>query len=173
MLAGLFRSDLFHRLNTIPVHVAPLRERREDLPLLADHLLGKLARRLGRPRLALSAAALERLATYDFPGNVRELENLLERAVVLGPVAAGEEIGPEAFVVPSPTGGPEAPRGLPLREGLQKLDESFKAAERGLLARALAEWPELPHAEIAARLGTSRRVLELRLEEHGLTGRRG
>ena len=57
--------------------------------------------------------------------------------------------------------------------GLRLLEQSFKAAECDLLARALAEWPDQPHAEIAARLGTSRRILELRLEEHGLTGRRG
>ncbi|HYN43855.1 MAG TPA: sigma-54 dependent transcriptional regulator [Thermoanaerobaculia bacterium] len=173
MSAGLFRPDLFHRLSTIPVHVVPLRERMEDLPLLAEHLLGKLARRLGRPRLALSAEALERLATYTFPGNVRELENLLERAVVLGGATSGEPIGPEAFVLPPSAGGSEAMRTLPLRDGLQTLEASFKAVERDLLSRALAEWPELAHAEIAARLGTSRRVLELRLEEHGLTGRRG
>jgi DNA-binding NtrC family response regulator len=173
MSAGRFRPDLFHRLSTIPVHVAPLRERMEDLPLLADHLLGKIARRLGRSRLGLSAAALERLATHTFPGNVRELENLLERAVVLGVVAPGEPIGPEAFVLPSSAGDPEAPRVLPLRDGLQALETTFKSAERDLLSRALAEWPDLPHSEIAARLGTSRRILELRLEEHGLTGRRG
>jgi DNA-binding NtrC family response regulator len=173
MSAGLFRPDLFHRLSTIPVHIAPLRERMEDLPLLAEHLLGKLARRLGRPRLALSAEALERLATHTFPGNVRELENLLERALVLGAAAPGEPIGPEAFALPLSAERPEAPRTLPLRDGLQTLEASFKAAERDLLSRALAEWPELPHAEIAARLGTSRRVLELRLEEHSLTGRRG
>jgi DNA-binding NtrC family response regulator len=172
MSAGLFRPDLFHRLNTIPVHVVPLRERMEDLPLLAAHLLGKLARRLGRARPGLSVGALERLAAHSFPGNVRELENLLERAVVLGAGAPGEPIGPEAFVLPPAAGGPAVPRSLPLRDGLPALETSFKAAERDLLARALAEWPELPHAEVAARLGTSRRILEARLEEHGLTGRR-
>ena len=173
MAAGLFRPDLFHRLSTIPVHVAPLRERMEDLPLLAEHLLGKLARRLGRPRVALSAAALERLATHTFPGNVRELENLLERAVVLGPTAPGEPIGPEAFAFPSAVAGARGTQTLSLRDGLRTLEASFKAAERDLLARALAEWPDLPHAEVAARLGTSRRILELRIEEHALTGRRG
>jgi len=173
MAAGLFRPDLFHRLSTIPVHVAPLRERMEDLPLLAEHLLGKLARRLGRPRVALSAAALERLATHTFPGNVRELENLLERAVVLGPTAPGESIGPEAFAFPSAVAGARGTQTLSLRDGLRTLEASFKAAERDLLARALAEWPDLPHAEVAARLGTSRRILELRIEEHALTGRRG
>ncbi len=173
MSAGLFRPDLFHRLSTIPVHVAPLRERMEDLPLLAGHLLDKIVRRLGRPKLVLSAEALERLATHDFPGNVRELENLLERAVVLGGAAPGEPIGPEAFALTPSGGGSRTPRALPLRDGLRTLEESFKGAECDLLARALAEWPDLPHAEIAAKPGTSRRILELRLEEHGLTGRRG
>ena len=173
MAAGLFRPDLFHRLSTIPVHVAPLRERMEDLPLLAGHLLGKIARRLGRPRFEVSAKALARLGTHPFPGNVRELENLLERAVVLGGTAPGEPIGPEAFVLQPAGLAPEARQDLGLRDGLRLLEESFKAAEREVISRALAEWPDLPHVEIAARLGTSRRVLEARLEEHGLTGRRG
>ena len=173
MSAGLFRPDLFHRLNTIPVHVPPLRERIEDLPLLVRHLLLKLARRLGRAQPEISEAALCHLATHSFPGNVRELENLLERAVVLGETAPGEPIAPEAFVLPPAAGRSEAPGALPLRDGMRLIEASFKAAERELLARALAEWPDLPHAEIAARLGTSRRVLELRLEEHGLTGLRG
>jgi PAS domain S-box-containing protein len=90
---GRFRSDLFYRLNVFPVSVPPLRERREDISLLASHFLRELATRVGRPDIALSPAALKRLTTYAWPGNVRELQNVLERAVILasGPQVEVEE----------------------------------------------------------------------------------
>lgn len=80
---GRFRQDLFYRLNVIQLSVAPLRERREDIPLLANHLLHKLAEAVNLPTPHLSKAASERLDNYTFPGNVRELENILERAFTL------------------------------------------------------------------------------------------
>ena len=86
---GTFRSDLYYRLNVIALHLPPLRERREDIPLLAHHFLGRLVGEDGDK--SLGEDALEVLCTYDWPGNVRELENALERAAV---VAAGAPIGP-------------------------------------------------------------------------------
>jgi len=80
---GRFRQDLFYRLNVIQLPVAPLRERPEDIPLLANHLLGKLAQAVNLPVPQLSAKAIARLSQYQFPGNVRELENILERAFTL------------------------------------------------------------------------------------------
>lgn len=80
---GRFRQDLFYRLNVIQLSVAPLRQRREDIPLLAKHLLDKIARDMQLPAPKLSEAALQRLNDYSFPGNVRELENILERAFTL------------------------------------------------------------------------------------------
>lgn len=80
---GRFRQDLFYRLNVIQLPVAPLRERPEDIPLLADHLLSKLAQAVNLPAPKLSANAITRLSQYKFPGNVRELENILERAFTL------------------------------------------------------------------------------------------
>jgi transcriptional regulator with GAF, ATPase, and Fis domain len=80
---GTFRADLYYRLNVIPVHVPPLRERGDDVQDLALHFLLRASRRAGRPPGALSGAALERRKRYAWPGNVRELENLIERAVVL------------------------------------------------------------------------------------------
>jgi len=82
--AGRFRQDLYYRLNVVPIEVPPLRQRREDLPLLVDHFLAAAAERLSRPRTELSADALDLLAGYHWPGNVRELENLITRASVLG-----------------------------------------------------------------------------------------
>jgi two-component system response regulator PilR (NtrC family) len=88
--AGQFRQDLYYRLNVIQIRVPPLRERVEDLPLIAEHVLARIARDAGvSPAPALTDAALQRLHRYAFPGNVRELENLLHRAVAL---SAGEAI---------------------------------------------------------------------------------
>ena len=112
---GRFRQDLYYRLNVIELRIPPLRERREDLPALAQAILQRLAQRHGHatpPRL--SPAALQQLASYPFPGNVRELENILERALALYP---GPTLGPEAIHLPSL--GPAAdtvtrpPTGLP------------------------------------------------------------
>jgi two-component system NtrC family response regulator len=91
MRAGRFREDLFYRLNVIHIEIPPLRERPEDLPLLAEHILTRIGRRMSRHGLRLSEASVRVLAAYAWPGNVRELENVLERAVVL---AAGDVIEP-------------------------------------------------------------------------------
>jgi len=86
--AGEFREDLFYRLNVIPIHVPALRERREDIPLLARHFLEKFRKTMEKPIEGISPQAMQRLESYDWPGNVRELENTIERAVAL-------ESGPE------------------------------------------------------------------------------
>ena len=90
--AGLFRQDLFYRLNVISIVIPPLRDRREDIPLLAQFFLGRAAKRAGREISRFSDRALQALVEYSFPGNVRELENLVERAVA---VARAAEIGYE------------------------------------------------------------------------------
>jgi transcriptional regulator with PAS, ATPase and Fis domain len=91
---GAFRSDLFYRLNVIPLHLPPLRERRDDVPVLAEHFLTRLAQARGRTPPKLTAEALTLLQEYDWPGNVRELENALERAVVL---SGGGDIATESL----------------------------------------------------------------------------
>ena len=89
--AGRFREDLFYRLNVIPMHLPPLRERKEDIPLLVDHFLKGVQTR-GKRGAEISPAAMEALLGYDYPGNIRELENLLERALIL---CDGKTIGPQ------------------------------------------------------------------------------
>jgi two-component system response regulator AtoC len=88
---GSFREDLFYRLNVMHLEVPPLRERREDIPLLTDHFLGHFRTALGKPIQTITDDALERLTSYRWPGNVRELENVIERAVIL---ADGDRISP-------------------------------------------------------------------------------
>ena len=94
--AGRFRRDLYYRLNVVDLTMPPLRECREDIPLVAAHILERLAAQNGVTPPRLSPSALEELMRYDFPGNVRELENILERALALSPA---EELGPEALAL--------------------------------------------------------------------------
>ena len=95
--AGEFREDLFYRLNVFPIAVPPLRERRDDVPLLAAHLLAEFCGQEGLPPKQISQEALKALAMYDWPGNVRQLENALEMAVILA--AQREYLLPEDFPV--------------------------------------------------------------------------
>jgi len=81
---GTFREDLYYRLNVVGIHVPPLRERPEDIPLLAEYFIKKYCRSMSRDVIPIEPAALKRLQEFDFPGNVRELENMIERAIVVG-----------------------------------------------------------------------------------------
>jgi transcriptional regulator with GAF, ATPase, and Fis domain len=100
-----FREDLFYRLNVFPVHLAPLRQRRDDIPLLVHFLVNKFAPRIGKHLDALGGATMQRLMEYPWPGNVRELENVLERAVILA-TGGVLEIGPD--LLPSSNPAPAA-----------------------------------------------------------------
>ena len=91
---GSFRKDLYYRLNVFPIEIPPLRNRREDIPLLVDALFEKLCAIHGKDTLDLHPAVMEAFMAYDWPGNVRELENLLERAVIL---ETGRRLLPEDF----------------------------------------------------------------------------
>jgi len=81
---GSFRSDLYYRLNVVPMNIPPLRDRREEIPVLAEHFLRRFARETGRNKTALSSTVIDRLCAYNWPGNVRELRNILQRAAILG-----------------------------------------------------------------------------------------
>ncbi len=94
---GTFRSDLFYRLSVFPIHIPPLRERREDIPPLAEHFTMAFARRFDKPITQISQASMARLVEYSWPGNVRELENVIERAVIL---AQGNELIVAASLFP-------------------------------------------------------------------------
>jgi two-component system response regulator AtoC len=97
--AGTFRDDLFYRLNVVPIHIHPLRERREDIPLLAEHFLAKFNDRLKKQISAISPEAIERLISYNWPGNIRELENLMERTMLFceGPAIQVSDLPPEVM----------------------------------------------------------------------------
>jgi two-component system response regulator HydG len=170
---GRFREDLYYRLNVVAVTPPPLRERAGDLPLLCELFLAEKAAEQGVKPKRLAAAAMALLAAYAFPGNVRELENLIARALVF---AEGDEIQPADLPLPTATRALPPPSldaliGPDTNDGWTRLMAVTKELERQLLVRALSLWGDRPNEEIARRLGTSRRVLELRLAEFGLKKR--
>ncbi len=163
---GRFRQDLYYRLNVVEVRVPPLRERREDIDGLARHVLSRIAAQWQLPGLSLSSAALLHLGTHPFPGNVRELENVLERAAVMvdGPV-----IGPELLAFSergSETGREPASPGRVIAQGVG-LDDHLAEQERRVLEAALAQ--SAGNRTAAARaLGLSFRQIRYRLKKLGI-----
>jgi two-component system nitrogen regulation response regulator NtrX len=162
---GRFREDLFFRLHVIPVHLPPLRERREDVPLLAEHFLGRHRRAGLRPPRFLPGA-MEALMRHPWPGNVRELANILERLAILH---AGGHVGPAeirallAGAGPPPAGGGPAYRDDDERPLADRLDEY----ERELLNGAM-EAAEGSVAEASRRLRTDRANLYRRMRRLGI-----
>lgn len=126
---GRFREDLFHRLNVVPIILAPLRERREDIPALARHFLQRFAREVKKSFSEISEETLSKLSAYDWPGNVRELANAIERAVVLGP---GSEIAVRDLPARIVAAVSEPPS-----DGISYRD-AMEAYRRQLVTRALA-----------------------------------
>ncbi|GAB4270525.1 MAG: sigma 54-interacting transcriptional regulator [Deferrisomatales bacterium] len=155
---GAFRQDLFYRLSVVPVRLPPLRERREDIPLLAEHFLRRYAEKNRKELRGFHPQALDLLTRYDWPGNIRELENTIERAVILCP---GDRVTPQEL--PSAVRGADvpAPASGSLPAGL-----SLKDAERELILRTLAE-TEGNRTRAAQILGISRQTLITRLKEYG------
>jgi two-component system response regulator PilR (NtrC family) len=133
---GRFREDLYYRINVIPIPLPPLRERREDIPLIAEHFLVKFAEQMEKPVSAISRPALELLMQYEWPGNIRELENVLERAVALekSPAILPENLPPTIRGM-APKNGTVTPDTLP--EGGFDLEAHVKEIERGYIAQAL------------------------------------
>jgi PAS domain S-box-containing protein len=130
--AGHFRQDLFYRLSVFPIEVPPLRDRKEDIPLLATHFVRQNALRMNRPNLKISQPALTELATYDWPGNVRELQNVIERAIIL---SQGE---PLRFELPGPntTSAPRLRAQQSSKTDMLTRDE-WKRQERNAITAAL------------------------------------
>jgi DNA-binding NtrC family response regulator len=121
-----FREDLFYRLNVVPLHVPPLRDRREDIPVLVEHFVRKIARACNRDVRGVSAGALETLTRYDWPGNVRELENVLHRAIVLTrePVLHLQDI-PLDVALPETGSRLAEDTGLPLRQACEQFERQY------------------------------------------------
>lgn len=156
---GKFREDLYFRLNVIHLHIPPLRERREDIPLLVHHFLEKYSRLNGRPLRELSPKAMKALLDYHWPGNVRELENVIHRAVLF---SRGERIEERDLRLETEALTEEGHRTLP--------DLNLREAEKRLIVLAL-ERAKGNRTEAARLLGVSVRTVRNKIKEYGLGGR--
>jgi len=157
---GGFREDLFYRINVVRIRVPPLRERKEDIPLLASHILAKLGERMGRTPKRLDADAQARLRSYSFPGNIRELENILERAMIY---VEGDRIGAADLDIALPkqaAGNPKADDGT-----IEPC--SMDDIEREAIRRAL-DLSGGNRSKAAAELGISRRAIHYKIKRFGL-----
>lgn len=158
--AGRFRQDLFYRLNTFTLHLPPLRERREDIPVLVHHFLQRLKIKLGNDRLAITPAALDRLTRNAWPGNIRQLENEVERAAIVSdPDGAIEvtDLSPEIA-------GAEAPDHDEYRG---RFREVIEATERNLISAALTE-NKFNILKTAKDLGLTRKGLKDKMARFGI-----
>jgi two-component system response regulator PilR (NtrC family) len=163
--SGKFRSDLYYRLNVIRIGLPPLRERREDVPLLAERFVRQFASEMGKDIAGFTPDSLRALQTYEFPGNVRELENVIERAVALAGarVIGLGDLPPELSGI---TGAPTPALWELPKEGT-RLDEVLTEIERRLIVDALARTGGV-RTRAAALLGVTFRSLRYRLKKHGL-----
>jgi formate hydrogenlyase transcriptional activator len=152
---GEFRSDLYYRLHVFPLMVPPLRERREDIPLLIRYFTQKHARRMNRSIESIPSAAIDALTNYDWPGNIRELQNLIERSVILSPGRVLQVVLPETAKSSAPY--PRASRLAGTAER-QRIFEALRAADGKVAGPSGA----------AARLGLRRTTLQSRMKKLGI-----
>ncbi|MBB5208979.1 sigma-54-dependent transcriptional regulator [Chiayiivirga flava] len=175
---GRFRHDLFYRINVIELVVPPLRERREDIPALAHNVLARLAQELGEPAPKIAPDAVQMLTDYPFPGNVRELENILERALALsdGTVISTDDLRlptPRAAGTPGTTPSPAGGVGKPVYITGQQpavpadLPDYIERLERDAIVKALEEC-RYNKTKAAAKLGITFRALRYKLKKLGI-----
>jgi two-component system response regulator PilR (NtrC family) len=166
--AGRFRQDLFYRINVIELAMPPLRQCREDIVLIANAILERLAGQEEGPPVRLNAAALEELQRYDFPGNIRELENILERALAL---SASEEIGAEDLRLSAPVGtagaGATAGGAEAVPAGSEALPDYLDGIERKAILEALGK-TGFNRTAAAKLLGITFRQLRYRMQRLGI-----
>jgi DNA-binding NtrC family response regulator len=183
--AGRFRDDLYYRLNVVPIYLPPLRDRRDDIPLLAEFFLNRYCAENRKEMLQIDPAVIECLGRYDWPGNVRELENYIERAVVL---CEGNRITPD--LLPPQARGESMPRIIRTRsvDLPSVIDELVKLAlhsssagetnlyekvvgsvERELIQQVLSACDQV-QVKAAARLGINRNTLHKKLKEMSMDG---
>ncbi len=175
---GRFREDLFYRLNVVPIALPPLRDRREDIPLLAQHFIEKYDRRLGKRVERVDAGAMEILVNYGWPGNIRELENVMERSVLFadGDLVTVAQL-PETLRERTPgaarpvaplgaLGAIAAPSGASMKDIVRQAQSEL---ERTLISRALEETGGNV-TRAAKKLQISRKSLQVKMKELGLRG---
>jgi two-component system NtrC family response regulator len=164
MKDNLFREDLYYRLNVISIYLPPLRERKEDIPLLTDHFLKKYSELNQKKIQDLSKEARTLLLRHSYPGNVRELENLIERAVVL---CRGEIITTQDLPFHLQEGASE--KQWEISGKTKTLPDSLEEIERDLIVKALHQHQGV-QTRAAESLGISERVLRYKIRKYGIRG---
>jgi DNA-binding NtrC family response regulator len=160
---GTFREDLYYRLNVVTISLPPLRERKEDIPPLLDHFLRKYSRENNRETVALSKEAKERLMNYHYPGNIRELENIIERAVIL---CRGSTVTTQDL--PLNLQESEGEENLKRARGSgRSLPEVLEEIERHRITQALQKSGGV-QTKAADELGISERVLRYKMKKYKL-----
>ncbi len=162
-----FRSDLFFRLNVFPVHVPPLRERPGDIPLLVRHFTQQFSRRMKKVMETIPSAAMDALSRYHWPGNIRELQNVIERAVI---VSAGPALSIDVSDLKFPKAGPPVEQSASLKSTNGPLHNVLEQTERQQVLQALRQcnWVVAGPHGAAARLGMKRSTLQLRMHKLGI-----
>jgi len=169
--AGRFREDLFYRLNVVPIHIPPLRERKQDIELLVRYFLRQFNSKLKKEITAISPQALEALIAYHWPGNIRQLENALERMVLMsdGAVITAHELPEEIAALLPPSGAADSGDDSDQSPTTfkEKVKKQTQTLERGLIEKALEETSGNV-TRAASILGLSRKGLQLKIKELGL-----
>jgi DNA-binding NtrC family response regulator len=164
--SGEFREDLYYRLNVIPILLPPLRDRREDIPLLAKHFLKKICIDMNRPQLELTIEAIRALENYGWPGNVREMENVIERAIAL----TESDVIDQNDLPSRISGTAEGTGNLPTlhipEEGLD-LAETVEQIERTLINQAMEKSRNIK-ARAAALLNLNRTTLVEKIKRYDM-----
>ena len=161
---GSFREDLYFRLNVIPIHMPPLRERKEDIPLLTRHFIEKYARDFGKEVRTISSYAMELLMEYPFPGNIRELENIIERGVAM---ETSNIILPENLVLTTDADAPGVSIDLSIPDGGIDLNEEMNRIEKRAIEKALQKTRGIK-TKAADLLGVTSDSLKYRIEKLGI-----
>ena len=167
---GAFRQDLYYRLAVVPIRIPPLRERKEDIPGLCEMLSRQIAKDLKVCPKRISPEALQKVTRYDFPGNIRELRNLLERAHILG---SATEITAEELPIRATVGGAASPQSVDLREWIRmlpltiNLHDTLTEFEKSLIERAMEEAKGV-QAEAARMLGLSRSDMGYKVTKYAI-----
>jgi Response regulator containing CheY-like receiver, AAA-type ATPase, and DNA-binding domains len=164
---GVFREDLFYRLNVVSIHLPPLRERREDIPFLAAHFLDKFAEENGRTIKGFSPSAMDYLSAYEWPGNVRQLENVIERCVVL---SNGEQIDADDLPPEIKDEDAQFKSAVDLLPTKLDLSETLEKIEAAVIRRALvkADFVQVKAAEL---LNISKSLLQYKLKKYTISAK--
>ncbi|MHC1752588.1 sigma-54-dependent transcriptional regulator [Humidesulfovibrio sp.] len=164
---GIFREDLFYRLNVVSIHLPPLRERREDIPFLAAHFLDKFAKENAREMKGFSPSAMDYLSAYEWPGNVRQLENVIERCVVL---SSGDTVGAEDLPPEIKDEESQFKSAVDLLPTKLDLSDTLEKIEGAVIRRALvrADFVQVKAAEL---LNVSKSLLQYKLKKYNISAK--